>query len=385
MEGEYRRDQSTALLIIVVVAVLSLVSLTLAFSYYCYISNKVAKHLESLSKSPKEERENAAPLSGEEAPVVVSERRVQVFTYKQLHSATAGFGKGNVVSHGSSGAVYRGVLADGREVAVKIMDRPGMQGEEEFKLEVELLMHLRSPYLLMLIGHCSDGGHRILVYEFMANGGLQEHLYPQGEFGTTGYCGGTSKLDWQTRLRIAFEAAKGLEYLHEHVTPPVIHRDFKTRSILLDQNFHAKVSDFGLAKLGTERTGGHVSTRVLGTQGYVAPEYALTENLTTKSDVYSYGIVLLELLTGRVPVDMTRPPGEGVLVSWALPLLSDRDKIAQIMDPALEGQYSVKDAVQVAAIAAMCVQAEADYRPLMADVVHSLLPLVRNKSSAKHF
>ncbi|URE18381.1 STYKc [Musa troglodytarum] len=340
-------------------------------------------------KSPKEEREKAAPLSGsrggEEAPVVASERGVQVFTYKQLHSATAGFGKGNVVNHGSSGAVYRGVLADGREVAVKIMDRPGMQGAEEFKLEVELLTHLRSPYLLMLIGHCSDGGHRILVYEFMANGGLQEHLYPRGEFDTTGYCGGTSKLGWQTRLRIALEAAKGLEYLHEHFTPPVIHRDFKTRNILLDQKFHAKVSDFGLAKLGPERAGGHVSTHVLGTQGYVAPEYALTGNLTTKSDVYSYGVVLLELLTGRVPVDMSRPPGEGVLASWALPLLSDREKIVQIMDPALEGQYSVKDAVQVAAIAAMCVKAEADYRPLMADVVHSLLPLVRNRSSAKHF
>ncbi|CAL9105725.1 unnamed protein product [Musa textilis] len=377
MEGEYRRDQSIALLIIVVVAVLSLVSLTLAFSYYCYISNKVAKHFESLSSV------SFVPFSSFyflQSPVVVSERGVQVFTYKQLHSATAGFGKGNVVNHGSSGAVYRGVLADGREVAVKIMDRPGMQGAEEFKLEVELLTHLRSPYLLMLIGHCSDGGHRILVYEFMANGGLQEHLYPRG-----GYCGGTSKLDWQTRLRIALEAAKGLEYLHEHFTPPVIHRDFKTRNILLDQKFHAKVSDFGLAKLGPERAGGHVSTHVLGTQGYVAPEYALTGNLTTKSDVYSYGVVLLELLTGRVPVDMSRPPGEGVLASWALPLLSDREKIVQIMDPALEGQYSVKDAVQVAAIAAMCVKAEADYRPLMADVVHSLLPLVRNRSSAKHF
>ncbi|XP_072998815.1 probable serine/threonine-protein kinase PBL7 [Typha latifolia] len=381
MEGDYKREEGVALLVIVVLAALSLTSLLVAFSYYCYISNKVSKHLKSLNKvAEKEEKEEKeTPLEGdEEAPVVVSERGVQVFGYKQLHAATGGFGKGNVVGHGSFGSVYRGVLPDGRKIAVKLMDRPGKQGEEEFKMEVELLTRLRSPYLLGLIGHCSDGGHRLLVYEFMANGGLQEHLYPSG-----GSFGGISKLDWDTRMRIALEAAKGLEYLHEHVTPPVIHRDFKSSNILLDRNFHAKVSDFGLAKLGSDRAGGHVSTRVLGTQGYVAPEYALTGHLTTKSDVYSYGVVLLELLTGRVPVDMKRPPGEGVLVTWALPCLSDREKVVQIMDPALEGQYTMKDAVQVAAIAAMCVQPEADYRPLMADVVQSLVPLVKNRPNAK--
>ncbi|KAK8971340.1 Serine/threonine-protein kinase PBS1 [Platanthera guangdongensis] len=255
------------------------------------------------------------------------------------------------------------------------MDRPGKQGEEEFKMEVELLTRLRCQYLVELIGYCSDSCHRLLVYEFMANGGLQEHLYP-----TAGSCGGISKLDWETRMRMALEAARGLEYLHEHVNPPVIHRDFKSSNILLDKNFHAKVSDFGLAKFGSEKAGGHVSTRVLGTQGYVAPEYALTGHLTTKSDVYSYGVVLLELLTGRVPVDMKRPPGEGVLVSWALPRLTDREKVVQIMDPTMKGKYLMKDVIQVAAIAAMCVQPEADYRPLMADVAQSLVPLVKQKS-----
>ncbi|XWS44519.1 hypothetical protein CRYUN_Cryun15aG0052000 [Craigia yunnanensis] len=186
----------------------------------------------------------------------------------------------------------------------------------------------------------------------MGNGGLQEHLYP-----ISGSNNVNLKLDWETRLRIALEAAKGLEYLHEHVSPPVIHRNFKSSNILLDKKFHAKVSDFGLAKLGSDKAGGHIR---------------FNRHLTTKSDVYSYGAVLLELLTGRVPVDAKRPPGE------------DREKVVQIMDPALEGQYSIKEVIQVAAIAAMCVQPEADYRPSMADAVKSLVPLVKtHRSTAK--
>ncbi|CAM8892403.1 unnamed protein product [Rhodiola kirilowii] len=266
------------------------------------------------------------------------DKGLQVFTFKQLQSATGGLGKSNVIGHGGFGLVYRGVLNDGRKVAVKLMDQAGKQGEEEFKVEVDLLSRIRSPYLLSLIGYCSDRNHKLLVYEFMANGGLQEHLYP-----ISGSNAVYSKLDWDTRLRIALDAAKGLEYLHEQLSPPVIHRDFKSSNILLDKNFSAKVSDFGLAKLGSEKAGGHVSTRV------------------------------------EFPVDMKRPPGEGVLVSWALPRLTDREKVISIMDPVLEGQYSPKEVVQVAAIAAMCVQPEADYRPLMADVVQSLVPLVKQQ------
>ncbi|KAA0051868.1 serine/threonine-protein kinase CDL1 [Cucumis melo var. makuwa] len=364
VEDDYRRKQQLVLLAIVVLASLALVSLLVAFSYYCYISNKVSKRLKIRKRADLEDGgsfENVKEFS--------TEKGLQLFTFKQLHSATGGFSKSNVVGHGSFGHVYRGVLNDGRKVAIKLMDQAGKQGEDEFKVEVELLRRLHSPYLLALLGYCSDNNHKLLVYEFMANGGLQEHLYPVGS---------TVKLDWETRLRVALEAAKGLEYLHEHVCPPVIHRDFKSSNVLLDKNLHAKVSDFGLAKIGSDKAGGHVSTRVLGTQGYVAPEYALTGHLTTKSDVYSYGVVLLELLTGRVPVDMKRTPGEASLVSWALPRLTDRERVMHIMDPALEGQYSMKDVVQVAAIAAMCVQPEADYRPLMADVVQSLVPLVRN-------
>ncbi|KAM1189780.1 hypothetical protein ACFX2J_025418 [Malus domestica] len=374
-EEEYRRKERMALLVIVVLASLSVASLLVAFSYYCYVRNKVTKRLKNHKGSDPEDKGGFSNLQ------VASNKGLQVFTFKQLHSATGGFSKSNVVGKGSFGLVYRGVLHDGRKVAVKFMDEAGKQGAEEFKMEVELLSRLCSPYLLALLGYCSDNSsHKLLVYEFMAHGGLQEHLYPVNGSNALSF-----KLDWETRLRIALEAAKGLEYLHEHVSPPVIHRDFKSSNILLDKNFHAKVSDFGLAKLlGSDKAGDYVSTRVLGTQGYIAPEYALTGHLTTKSDVYSYGVVLLELLTGRVPVDMKRPSGEGVLVSWALPQLTDREQVVQIMDPALEGQYSMKEVIQVAAIAAMCVQPEADYRPLMADVVQSLVPLVKvHRSTSK--
>ncbi|KAI9083082.1 hypothetical protein K1719_034986 [Acacia pycnantha] len=366
----YKRKAEIALVVIVVLASLAVVALLVALSYYCYIRNKVAHRRKNQKSVDHNEKSEFANLQ------IVAEKGLQVFTFKQLHSATGGFSKSSVIGHGGFGYVYRGVLNDGRKVAIKFMDQAGKQGEEEFKVEVELLSQLRSPYLLALLGYCSDSNHKLLVYDFMANGGLQEHLYPVSNSNIM-----PMKLDWETRLRIALEAAKGLEYLHEDVSPPVIHRDFKSSNILLDKKFHAKVSDFGLAKIGSDKAGGHVSTRVLGTQGYVAPEYALTGHLTTKSDVYSYGVVLLELLTGRVPVDMKRPPGEGVLVSWALPLLTDREKVVTIMDPALEGQYSMKEVVQVAAIAAMCVQPEADYRPLMADVVQSLVPLVKTHRS----
>ncbi|KAL6529486.1 hypothetical protein OROGR_015109 [Orobanche gracilis] len=377
---DYKKKERIVLAIILVFASAAVASVLLTFSYYCYLRFKLSK-----TKRFKTQKKNLEGIHDEGKAGVSSDIQVangngfQVFTYKQLHSATSGFGKSNLIGRGAFGLVYRGVLRNGMKVAVKLMDQDGKQGEDEFTAEVELLGRLRSPYLLPLIGYCSESNRKLLVYEFMANGGLQDHLYPISGNNTTV----SSNLNWETRLRIALETAKGLEYLHEHISPPVIHRDFKSSNILLDKTFHAKVSDFGLAKLGSEKAGGHVSTRVLGTQGYVAPEYALTGHLTIKSDVYSYGVVLLELLTGRVPVDMKRPSGEAILVSWALPKLTDRNNVGQIMDPALEGQYSMKEVVQVSAIAAMCVQPEADYRPLMADVVHSLVPLVKHHRPSK--
>ncbi|XVE62969.1 hypothetical protein DITRI_Ditri06bG0162100 [Diplodiscus trichospermus] len=301
-------------------------------------------------------------------------RGVQVFTYKELEMATDQFSEVNVIGNGGFGVVYKGVLADGTVAAIKRLRRDGKQGERAFRMEVDLLCRLNSPYLVELLGYCADQHHRLLIFEFMPNGTLQQHLLHHHHHPSSQH----RPLDWGTRLRIALDCARALEFLHEHAIPTVIHRDFKCSNVLLDRDLKAKVSDFGLAKMGSDKINGQISTRVLGTTGYLAPEYASTGKLTTKSDVYSYGVVLLQLLTGRVPVDIKRPPGEHVLVSWALPRLANRDKVDEMVDPAIQGQYSKKDLIQVAAIAAMCVQPEADYRPLMVDVVQSLVPLVKN-------
>ncbi|KAG9457420.1 hypothetical protein H6P81_001928 [Aristolochia fimbriata] len=298
----------------------------------------------------------------------------QVFTYKELEVATDSFNPENVIGNGGFGLVYRGVLSDGTVAAIKMLNREGKQGEREFRVEVDLLSRLHSPYLVQLLGYCADQHHRLLVFEFMPNGSLQNHLHPSNKK--------YQLLNWGTRLRIALDCAKGLEFLHEHSNQPVIHRDFKCSNILLDHNFRAKVSDFGLAKMGSDKINGQVTTRVLGTTGYVAPEYASSGKVTTKSDVYCYGVVLLELITGRVPVDSRRPPGEQVLVSWALPRLTNREKVMEMVDPVLDGQFSKKELIQVAAIAAVCVQSEADYRPFMTDVVQSLIPLVKSLSTS---
>lgn len=190
---------------------------------------------------------------------------VQVFTYKELEMATNNFNEGNVIGHGGYGVVYRGVLGDGTVVAIKMVHRDGKQGERAFKIEVDLLSRLHSPYLMELLGYCADQNHRLLIFEFMPNGSLQQHLHSPHTY--------PQPLDWGTRLRIALDCARALEFLHEHVIPSIIHRDFKCSNILLDHNFRAKVSDFGLAKTGSNKINGQISTRVLGTTGYLAPEW----------------------------------------------------------------------------------------------------------------
>ncbi|KAI3988303.1 hypothetical protein MKX01_012092 [Papaver californicum] len=289
----------------------------------------------------------------------------KTFTFKELANATKNFKTECLVGEGGFGRVYKGFIESTNQVvAVKQLDRNGLQGNREFLVEVLMLSLVHHPNLVNLVGYCADGDQRILVYEYMPLGSLEDHLLDLPP---------TKKaLDWNTRMKIAQGAAKGLEYLHDVANPPVIYRDFKASNILLEEDFSPKLSDFGLAKLGPTGDKSHVSTRVMGTHGYCAPEYALTGQLTTKSDVYSFGVVFLEIITGRRAIDNSRPPNEQNLVTWAQPLFKDRRKFTLMADPLLEGNYPIKGLYQALAIAAMCLQEESTTRPLISDVVTAL-------------
>nr|CAD1841969.1 unnamed protein product [Ananas comosus var. bracteatus] len=259
----------------------------------------------------------------------------QTFTFRELAAATRNFRADCLLGEGGFGRVYKGRLEGTNQVvAIKQLDRNGLQGNREFLVEV---LMLRS---------------------------LEDHLHDPSP--------DKKRLDWNTRMRIAAGAAKGLEYLHDKANPPVIYRDLKCSNILLGEGYHPKLSDFGLAKLGPVGDKTHVSTRVMGTYGYCAPEYAMTGQLTLKSDVYSFGVVLLEIITGRRAIDNSRAAGEHNLVAWARPLFKDRRKFPQMADPTLQGQYPTRGLYQALAVAAMCVQEQPTMRPLIADVVTAL-------------
>ncbi|XP_031281240.1 probable serine/threonine-protein kinase PBL7 [Pistacia vera] len=294
------------------------------------------------------------------------------FTFRELAAATKNFRADCLVGEGGFGRVYKGRLESTNQVvAIKQLDRNGLQGNREFLVEVLMLSLLHHPNLVNLIGYCADGDQRLLVYEYMPLGSLEDHLHdlPPDK----------KQLDWNTRMKIAAGAAKGLEYLHDKASPPVIYRDLKCSNILLGDGYHPKLSDFGLAKLGPVGDKTHVSTRVMGTYGYCAPEYAMTGQLTLKSDVYSFGVVLLEIITGRKAIDNSRAAGEHNLVAWARPLFKDRRKFSQMADPMLQGQYPVRGLYQALAVAAMCVQEQPNMRPLIADVVTALSYLACQK------
>ncbi|XP_017983369.1 PREDICTED: receptor-like serine/threonine-protein kinase ALE2 isoform X2 [Theobroma cacao] len=294
----------------------------------------------------------------------------KTFSTSDIEKATNNFDASRILGEGGFGRVYSGVLEDGTKVAVKVLKRDDQQGGREFLAEVEMLSRLHHRNLVKLIGICTEERNRCLVYELIPNGSVESHLH--------GVDKDSAPLDWDARIKIALGAARGLAYLHEDSSPRVIHRDFKSSNILLEHDFTPKVSDFGLARTAMDEEGRHISTRVMGTFGYVAPEYAMTGHLLVKSDVYSYGVVLLELLTGRKPVDMTQPPGQENLVAWARPLLTTKEGLETIIDPSLSSDVPFDSVAKVAAIASMCVQPEVSHRPFMGEVVQAL-KLVSNE------
>ncbi|KAK9699084.1 hypothetical protein RND81_08G151800 [Saponaria officinalis] len=300
------------------------------------------------------------------------------FQLSELKGITQNFCRSYLLGEGGFGKVHKGYVDDGlrcglksQAVAVKHLDIEGLQGHREWLSEVIFLGQLRHKNLVKLIGYCCEDEERLLVYEFMPKGSLENHLFKRLSM----------SLPWGTRLKIAIGAAKGLAFLHEAETP-VIYRDFKTSNILLDSVFTAKLSDFGLAKMGPEGSNTHVTTRVMGTYGYAAPEYVSTGHLTTKSDVYSFGVVLLELLTGHRSMEKSRPKGEQHLVDWTRPYLSRSRRLRYIMDPRLGGQYSVKGSKEMAQLALQCVSLNPKDRPKMPMVVQILEGLQNYKDMA---
>ncbi|KAK4437775.1 Proline-rich receptor-like protein kinase PERK7 [Sesamum alatum] len=285
------------------------------------------------------------------------------FTYEGLAAATCGFSQANLLGQGGFGYVHKGVLPNGKEIAVKSLKMNSGQGEREFQAEVDIISRVHHRHLVSLVGYCIAGSQRLLVYEFVPNGTLEYHLHGAGR----------PVMDWPTRLRIALGAAKGFAYLHEDCHPRIIHRDIKAANILIDQNFDAKVADFGLAKLSSDNHT-HVSTRIMGTFGYLAPEYASSGKLTEKSDVYSYGIMLLELITGRRPIDLTNDDDDS-LVDWARPILiqvTDGGSYDELVDPRLGDNYDRQEMLRMVHCAAASIRHSARRRPKMSQIVRAL-------------
>ncbi|XP_039010282.1 proline-rich receptor-like protein kinase PERK4 [Hibiscus syriacus] len=283
------------------------------------------------------------------------------FTYEELIASTNGFSQANLIGQGGFGYVYKGVLPTGKEVAVKSLKTGSGQGEREFQAEVEIISRVHHRHLVSLVGYCIAGGQRMLVYDFVPNKTLEYHLHGKDRL----------VLDFPTRLRIALGSAKGLAYLHEDCNPRIIHRDIKAANILLDNNFEAMVADFGLAKLSSDNYT-HVSTRVMGTFGYMAPEYASCGKLTDRSDVFSFGVMLLELVTGKQPVDDTM---DDSLVDWARPLLSralEDGNFNELVDPRLEMNYNHNEMQRMIACAAASIRHSARKRPKMSQIVRIL-------------
>ncbi|KAF3545061.1 hypothetical protein DY000_02009650 [Brassica cretica] len=291
------------------------------------------------------------------------------FTYEEVTVMTNNFEK--TLGEGGFGVVYHGNLNGNEQVAVKVLSQSSAQGYKKFKAEVDLLLRVHHINLVSLVGYCDEGQHLVLIYEYMSNGNLKQHL--SGEYATT-------PLSWENRLRIAAETAQGLEYLHIGCKPPMIHRDIKSTNILLDKNFQAKLGDFGLSRSFPVGSETHVSTNIAGSPGYLDPEYYRTNWLTEKSDVFGFGVVLLEIITSQPVIDHTREKSH--IREWVGFRLTNGD-IKNIVDPSLIGDYDSSSVWKALELAISCVSPSSSGRPNMSQVANELQECLLSENSRK--
>ncbi|KAJ8755862.1 hypothetical protein K2173_024407 [Erythroxylum novogranatense] len=286
----------------------------------------------------------------------------RIFSLKELHAATNNFNYDNKLGEGGFGSVYWGQLWDGSQIAVKRLKVWSNKAEMEFAVEVEILARVRHKNLLSLRGYCAEGQERLIVYDYMPNLSLLSHLH--------GHHSAECLLDWKRRMNIAIGSAEGIAYLHHHATPHIIHRDIKASNVLLDSDFQAQVADFGFAKLIPDGAT-HVTTRVKGTLGYLAPEYAMLGKASESCDVFSFGILLLELASGKKPIEKLSTATKRIIVDWALPLFCER-KLSELADPRLNGKFEEEELNRIIIVALVCTQNLPEKRPTMLEVVDLL-------------
>ncbi|XP_044461082.1 putative serine/threonine-protein kinase [Mangifera indica] len=292
--------------------------------------------------------------------------KVNYFSYKELRSATEDFHVRNKIGRGGFGTVYKGVLKNGKQIAVKTLSAESKQGVQEFRTEVNTLSNVKHPNLVELLGCCIQGTQRTLVYEYVENGSLDRVLL--------GATKTNIKLDWEKRSAICVGIAKGLAFLHEELVPHIVHRDIKASNILLDEEFNPKIGDFGLAKLFPDNIT-HITTRIAGTTGYLAPEYILGGQLTRKADVYSFGVLILEIISGRSSGKANWGGMSKFLLEWAWQL-HEEGKLLELVDSEME-EFPVEDLLRYMKVAFFCAQGAASRRPLMSQVVEMLSKNIR--------
>ncbi|TKY59324.1 STRUBBELIG-RECEPTOR FAMILY 3 [Spatholobus suberectus] len=294
---------------------------------------------------------------------------IKVFTVASLQQYTNSFSQENYIGEGTLGPVYKGKLPDGKLLAVRKLNATASMGQNhaQFLQLASNISKIQHANIVKLMGYCAEYSQQLLVYEYCSNGTLHDALHTDDEL--------QIKLSWDDRIQVSLGAARALEYLHEHFQPPIMHRNFRSANVLLNDKWEVRVSDCGLGSLLSSGSASQLSGRHLAANGYSAPEFEYG-SYTLQSDVFSFGVVMLELLTGRKSYDSSRPLGEQFLVRWAVPQLHDIDALSKMVDPSLHGAYPKKSLSRFADIISSCIQHEPEFRPAMSEIVQDLLRMM---------